>query len=179
MSRAGRRRNHQLKRKGIAIVSTVETIPTPNQVARRMPHRRLVDATHAHDERAETPLGVMYVVGAIPRRLYVAGIRFARAYRSYCAAISAPRIAESIAGVGQPGRSRGDEITREQFERAQAEYFGAEDALKEAGRNTAAVTRHVIVDDAGIPPGGYRALLEGLGALAAHFKKGVENNSAG
>lgn len=164
MSRAGRRRNHQLKRKGIAIVSQVETIPTPNQVARRMPHRRLAAAEHAHDEKFETPLGTLYVLGCISRGLYVAGLQYARAVRIYRANVSAPR------GVDKPGRGKG-EFEPASISAAVADINPIVKALKSAGKRAADVTHRVIVEEAGIPPGGFCALLEGLGALAAHFKQ--------
>lgn len=171
MSRAGRKRLHQLKRKGIAIMSTTaETVPTPNQVARRMPHRRLAAADFAHDERFETPLGTLWVLGAIPRHLYVAGIRYGRAVRAYRGDIGAPRPAESIAGIGQPGRSRHDRESKGITE-VNAAIAPMMKALRTAGKRSHDITHRVIVEEAGIPPGGFRALLEGLGALAEHFKQ--------
>lgn len=182
MSRAGRKRLHQLKRKGIAIVSTAETVPTPNQVARRMPHRRLVTADHAHDERMETPLGAQYVVGAIPRHLYVAGLRFRAIVGRYRAVTEAPRLAPSLAGRGvksdghdeaPPTDRLADEPKdpKQEYDDRMADYVGAMKALRTLKGAAANITHRVIVEEAGIPPGGFRALLEGLGALAEHFKQ--------
>lgn len=170
MSRAGRKRLHQLKRKGIAIVSTAETVPTPNQVARRMPHRRLAAADFADHEGFETPLGTLWVLGAIPPHLYAAGIRYGRAIREYRGAIEAPRAAGSIAGVGQPSRARSDRDPK-LLKEAEMEIWPIVMALRSAGKRAEGVTQSVIVEEAGIPPGGFRALLEGLGALAEHFKQ--------
>ncbi len=162
-----------------------ERLPSPNEVARGMPHRRLVAGDNAHDERAETPFGAMYVVGAIDRRHYVAGIRYRRLVNAYRAAIASPRAAESIAGVHQVKRRYRDSAfctelceaclregtACEIFEKIKLGYFAADQSLRdEAGHKAASVTRRVIIEEDGIPPGGYRPLLEGLKALAGHFR---------
>lgn len=172
MSRAGRKRKHQLRRKGIAIMDTSpERQLSPNDAARRMPHRRLVAADHAHDDRMESPLGAQYVIGAISRELYVAGLQYGMVARRYLAAITAPRQAESIAGVNEPKHRSGGTDTYEGFVQARNDYLAADDALVDgAGKRTAALTRRVIVEEAGIPPGGFRALCDGLRALAGHFE---------
>jgi hypothetical protein len=83
---------------------------TPQERAAQMPHRALVASDAAHDPACETPLGCLYVIGAITEREYRAAEELAGIVRRYSAAMSSVRAPGSISGIMEPRERTSAEI---------------------------------------------------------------------
>lgn len=164
MSRAGRKRNKARLKAAMPVAPvTGERAPTPNDVARRQPHRMRLYEDVCHDARAMTAFGQLNIIGAIPRELYAAGVRLAKVVRRWREVVDAPRLAPSIAGIGQAGGRAGRDI--EDAAARKGDYDQAMGALANAHRGAKSITLLVAVEGFGVPPNGFSDLIAGLTAL--------------
>lgn len=174
MSRAGRKRKHEAKRdeRGRIDRRTYDRELSPKEVAASQPHRRIVHMDSAHDPMAETPFGCLRLVGAIGDREYSAGVRLARIVRDHRAAIAVPRLAESISGIGQPGRGGFTEVSpKEAADRKQA-YLDCRVSVEHPfGRECWGQLIDVVVDGAAFREGGFKGIMDGLRAVATLFER--------
>jgi hypothetical protein len=116
-----------------------------------------------HDARASTPLGQLNLIGAIPNDLYAAGVRLARIVRRWREVVDAPRLAPSIAGLGQPGSGAGSVV--EDADQRKVDYQNAMAALATVSKAAKAITLWVVVEGGRVPAGGFGHLMNGLRAL--------------
>ena len=131
-----------------------------------MPHRQLAPLDARHDQRAETPFGILHMIGAIPPRLYHAGKWYAGVVSRYHAVIDAPKASpKSIAGIFEP-KSRGYKI--EDAAERKTDYDAAHDALAYAGRLSQYVISRVVIHGDPCPSNSFPALMRGLERLASH-----------
>src|SRR5690242_810276 len=63
---------------------------TPAQVAATMPHRAGLPADRRHDQKAESPLGALNLIGALSVVQYDAGLKYRDIVRRYRAVIDSP-----------------------------------------------------------------------------------------
>src|SRR6185295_6215081 len=162
MSRAGRKRAAALRKSQIPIAHPTEPVRSPNEVARSQPHRMRLYEDACDDARCATPFGQLNWMGAIPDDLFRGGQAFAAVVRRLRECYG-PRMAPSIAGVGQPGGGTGAEIGDAAERRA--EYDNAMGGLAKASKQARATTLWVVVEGGRVPAKGFAALMDGLRAL--------------
>lgn len=141
----------------------------PREVAIRQPHRQMAPEDSRHDQRAETPLGILNIIGAIPSREYRAARRFASIVARYRAVLDVPQASPpSISGAFEPQRPIPPDI--EDAAERKADYDAAFEALHLAGRTAANVVSRVAVFGEPCPAGCFPALMRGLERLAFRFE---------
>lgn len=143
-----------------------EPAESPRAVALRQPHRQMAPEDSRHDQRAETPLGCLNIIGAVPNREYAAARRFAGIVGRYRAVIDAPSVSRSIAGLMEPRRGPAEPVD---YDEAKAEYDAAFEALETAGNRAACAVSRMAVHGEACPAYGFQALMRGLHSLAFHF----------
>lgn len=188
MSRAGRKRKHDAKRKPCGRLAQVETrgelrpeevIRLRRSAARQQPHRLIVGDDAVHFPECETPIGCLFVIGAIPPGEFAAAQRLAAIVRRYREVLDCPRIAPSIAGYMQPGGGSPSPID-DATERRTA-FAAARKAIALAGEPYTSGSSYaqrsnwdLLVDMAAdakpCPARQFKILMIGLRALRAHFR---------
>lgn len=142
----------------------------------RQPHRRKVPAECRLDQRAESPLGRLYLNGAIDAEALTAGERYVAVVGAYRAVIESPR---ATAGSGRGfvcavewfGESKAcDEdpeacACRQRRERYQRAY----EALSATGRRAVLAVNRLAVHREELAREDLVYLTLGLAALARHF----------
>lgn len=174
MSRAGRKRLHNAKRdaKGRIDRRAYDHQPSAKEVAASQPHRRIVHMDSAHDPICETPFGCLRLVGAIPPREYSAGVRLGYIVRGYRASIAAPRPAESIAGVGQPGHETGPPISPAAAADRKQTYLDCRLSVEHPfGRECWNRVIDVVADGGAFREGSFKGIMDGLRAIATLFER--------
>jgi hypothetical protein len=142
----------------------------PRIVALAQPHRR--GEKFRLDQRAETPLGGLNIVGQLTDEQYEAGRQYAGVVGRYRVVIGAPRASPSSAGIlvadGLGGGA--PPLSIDEAERRKREYEAAYEALWDAGQRAAKAVARVAVYGEAWLPGMLSELRTGLSALAAHFR---------
>lgn len=183
--RAGRKRKAG-KRHPSGQLVRADKHPDDKVRASRQPHRRVLKAEDRLSEKAESPLGRLYLTGqlamvplvgergsddsALAAARYEAGILFAAAVGAYRAVIEAPR---SIAGSGRGFDCAGCELTYKSTDCAclarRQRYTRAYEALAESGRRAIRAVIAVAIHREEIAREDLVNLVAGLSALARHF----------
>jgi len=141
---------------------------SPKVIALRQPHRREAPTDFVDDARAETPLGILNMIGAIPNLEYGAARRYAQIVRRYRAVIQAPSAdPSSLAGAMEPKRGGQGNIL-DAVER-KWDYDQAFEALQTAGKTAAQVVARMAVHGEPCASGAFPALIRGLKILVEHF----------
>jgi len=141
---------------------------SPKVIAMHQPHRQAVPEASRHDQRAESPFGALILNHVITSAQYRAGCRYARIFRRYLAAISAPSpTPPSIAGIMEPKYSGHlpDAIARER----KMEYNAAFEYLGTAGQRPQRAVARVAVNEQPCPEEEIENLRTGLSTLDRHF----------
>jgi len=186
MKRGGRKRKSGKREPNGRIQR--ERGPNPNELAARMPHRaseviyaefrkgtaevsRIVKSyvpqSELHNEKAESPLGRLRLVGAISEEQYLAGRQFANDVARYRRAIEAKRQPQSIAGFGQPIAGTAPDLDVEQALRVINNYMLAFESL--GSRANQCAVKHVVIQELELEPGLFRYLDIGLDKLISHY----------
>lgn len=139
----------------------------PRAVALAQPHRRFLPPSQKLDQKAESPLGGLNLVGLLSDEAYEAGRRYAAIVARYRAVIDAPKPHASSVTDEAPGPA--PELDRAEARRRKAEYDRAFAAVSEAGQRAARAVARVAVHGEACPGGGLKDLERGLAALARHF----------
>ena len=164
--RTGRKRKQGHRYPSGDIVQDQES---PHKIALRQPHRRDAPIGYEHDQRAETPLGRLNLIGAVSHEEYRAANRFARIVSRYRVVIDAPKSSvASNAGIMEPKKSL--PVIDDADERKR-EYDGAFEALGTAGHIAACTVAKVAVQGEPCPHAGFWSLIRGLRALREHFEQ--------
>lgn len=164
MARIGRKRKPGARKPSGDI--RPEPAESPRAVAMRQPHRQMAPEDSRHDQRAETPLGCLNIIGAVPNREYAAARRFAGIVGRYRSVIDAPGTSRSIAGLMEPRQAQGEPVD---YHEAKAEYDAAFEALETAGNRAACAVSRMAVHGEPCPAYGFQALMRGLHSLVFHF----------
>jgi hypothetical protein len=164
--RAGRKRKPG-KRKRCGRLEQVR-LPSPAEIAKAMPHRRAL-GERASDQRAESELGRMVLRGELEEVHGLAGEHYRSLYRSYMAAISAPRALAVTAGgfspcASCPGMGEGKLCL---CERRKAEWIDVRIALADSGCTW--FVDHVVLYDRPVAQSQHFLVQTGLWAAAQHF----------
>ncbi len=158
----GRKRKQNIKRQPNGQPSRERGIE-PNAIAQLMPHRRLVPAAIAHDERAECMMGRLCLNGWISEIQYQAGVKYRTAVARYRSIIEAPRGERSMAGV-IVGPWGGGHVSEETEAELRDKYMRAFEAIDEVG--AARDVNHCVHNK---PPFSIPMVKCGLNALAIHY----------
>lgn len=174
MSRAGRKRKSGARHPG----GQLKAKPKPDLKVRtsRQPHRRVLKSDDRLDERAESPLGRLFLRGKIDNDSYDAGARYAFVVGEYAATIGSPR---TTSGSGR-GYDCLAEITGThtacRFDpdncacfRRKARYDGAFEVLERAGRRLLMTVNRIAVHRQEPSDEDIVYLVAGLRVLAQHF----------
>ena len=166
MGRSGRHRKQGYRKPSGDIIRSGEK-ESPKVIALRQPHRRLVEPDAILSQDAATPLGVLFIIGAVSTDEYRSAERFARIVARYRMAIESPRCSiASISGAFEPKRGM---PYFEDHEERRDEYDDAFEALSEAGNQSARIVALMAVQGEPCPQNGYHALIRGLRRLSEHF----------
>jgi hypothetical protein len=137
------------------------------------PHRAWLPADKRLDQRADSALGALNLLGAITDEQHVAGQRYAVIVGEYRAVVQPPR---GTAGSGR-GHACHPDLCRDdpdlcECRRRKRRYDGCFEALHDAGRKAQLVTGRVAVHGERCAAGEIAALRRGLDALARHLGVG-------
>lgn len=169
MSRPGRKRKSGARYPNGELVHARGE--SPAEVAARMPHRRPFGGL-ALDQRAESSIGRLELLGLVTAEQRIAGEMFRQLRNRYLAAIEAPRVATGKAAHGMLGCG-GDRCTLEPdfclCRASKRKYVDAVLALRDCGMAAMATVQVVAVLDDPCPPALLTELKFGLTALAEHF----------
>lgn len=136
-------------------------------IALHQPHRRTASLGHSDDRRAETPLGILNMIGAVSNQEYAAARRYARIVNRYRQVINSPNPSPpSIGGAFEP-RYGGYEI--EDAGERKAEYNAVYEALDQAGKTALNSVNRMAVYGEPCPLGTFPALMRGLRSLTSYF----------
>lgn len=170
MARRGRKRKvGQRKPCGRLKPEKQEKGESAQVIALRQPHRRDAPPEMSDDQRAETPLGRLYLIGAVSSGQYAAARRYARIAALYHRDILAPRHSPpSIAGAFEPRWGR--VLDEDDAHTRKADYDSALEALEQAGRAAAYAVNRMSVYGEPCTHRGFAGLIRGLNALERHFE---------
>lgn len=170
----GRKRKQNVKREPNGRGRREKTIE-PNAIAQLMPHRRLVPANVAHDQRAECIMGRLCLNGWITEIQYQAGVKYRTATARYRSVLEAPKSTEtSMAGV-IVGPWGGCSVDERDHADIRDKYMKAFEALVEAvGNRGARDVAHCMHDK---HPFEIPRVKCGLTALAIHYGLTNRNKS--
>jgi hypothetical protein len=164
LARAGRKRKMGRRRLDGHLVERRES---RGDVASRLQHRRGLPERLRTHEKAESPLGILNLMGIISDEQFEAGGRYARVVQLYRAVIDAPNpYPGSVAGIAIYGR---DEIPADECVRRKGQYDDAFEAVSAAGQRAAKAVARVAVYREGAEFIALADLRAGLSALAVHF----------
>lgn len=176
MSRAGRKRKSGARHPG----GQLKAKPKPDLKIRtsRQPHRRALKADDRLDERAESPLGRLFLRGKIDNNAYDAGARYAFVVGEYRSTIEGPRATQGsgrgmdncIAEACNRSRRSGtfDPDTCPCFRR-KSRYDDAYEMLAREGRAILMVVNRIVVHRGEPAEEDIVYLVAGLSILARHF----------
>src|SRR6266566_7284351 len=144
------------------------------QIAARMPHRLCLDQKDTNDQKAESELGRMFLLGRLGEGEYQAGIRFGHIVRRYLATISPPRLSGRGEVLGMPTSSFecSDKCAGEDCEcvrRRQAYGDAHSYVAKDVGHVGLKALRVVVILDNPCPPGYEAPLRWALCSLKRFF----------
>lgn len=138
---------------------------SPEMIAVRQPHRQQAPIEARLDQRAETPLGILCLIGAITHAEYNAARWYASRVARYRAVIDCPKDSpNSIAGCFEPKRATPD---LDDAGERKTEYDEAYQALSTAGRKSILAVNAMAINGAPCPPAAFPALIRGLKRLNA------------
>ena len=140
-------------------------------LAALQPHRVWLPQEKRLDQKADSPLGCLNLLGVISDAQYRAGLRYAVVVGKYRAVIETPR---ATAGSGRGYDCPGSALCAREADgcecaRRKALYDAAFAAVMEAGQVAARAVARVAVYGEPCPQGALAALKRGLDALARHF----------
>lgn len=167
MARPGRKRKQRGHLMG-------RDVPDPGRaLVGQQPHRAWLPADMRLAEKAATPLGALNLIGVITDRQYEAGQRYIVVVAEFLAMAGGPKDNFS---AGKGYRCLGETGCNPcECQRREIEYAAAESRLKDAGRSSYVIVRHVVVDGQECPPFQRQALKCGLDGLVRHF--GLDSQS--
>jgi hypothetical protein len=169
MARRGRKRKQGYRKpSGDLIVTQIEKQESAQIIAMRQPHRKTAPISHVEDARAETPLGILNIIGAVSNQEYAAARRYARIVNRYRQVISSPNPnPPSIGGVFEPKHGGGGEI-EDAVERT-LEFDAVDEALSNAGHTSKNSVNRMAIFGEPCPVGTFPAMMRGLRKLTEYF----------
>lgn len=161
-------RRGRKRKTGHIYPGSIDADPRMRDVALSHPHRR----RWGLDQRAETPLGGLNLVGALTDEQYAAGCQYAKDVAKYRAALGLPKSTPSGVDLNRVGgMDRGVEtLDPDEIAHRKEAYDRAFAAVLEAGHRAARAVAQVAVYGNACPEGCFQDLKRGLDKLAAHYR---------